>query len=156
MGFSITGLIIAILIFAPNLLMLLFPAKNVPAELKDAGKLYTVLERIGQIGCILLLCLAGDYFGHFAVNVWLVLMVICIALYYGLWLRYVIKGQDFLLLFCPLLFVPVPMAVFPVLAFAFAAVAGQFLWLGIAVVLLAIGHFANSLHTYKQSIEKQH
>lgn len=150
MAFSITGLVFAIIIFAPNVLFLLFPPKEVPAGLKDAGIVYTVLERLGQIGCVILLCLTGN-FSLFPVTVWLILLIASIAMYWGLWLRYVLKGQAFTLLFCPLGFLPVPMAVFPVLAFAFAAAAGRSLWLGIAVILLGIGHLKNSWHTYKQT-----
>lgn len=149
MGFSIPGLIVAAIIFAPNLLMLLFPPKEVPAGLKDAGIFYTVLERVGQIGCIVLLCLAVD-FSIFPVTVWVILLIACIAMYWGLWLRYVLRGQAFSLLFRPLGFLPIPMAVFPVLAFTFAAVAGRSLWMGIAAVLLGIGHLKNSWHTYRQ------
>ncbi len=156
MGFSLTGLIIAATLFAPNLLMLVFPPKNVPAGLKDAGVFFTVLERIGQVGCVLLLCLS-EGLNQLGFTVWLVLTAVCIAVYWGLWLRYAGRGQAFMLLFRPLGLIPVPMAVFPVLAFGFAAAAGRNFWLGIAVVLFAIGHLANSWHTYKiaRDVEKK-
>jgi hypothetical protein len=40
------------------------------------------------------------------------------------------------------------MAVFPVLAFGFAAVWAQSIWLGAAAAVFATGHFANSWATY--------
>jgi len=149
MGFSISGLLIAAIIFAPNLVIIVFPPKNIPLELKDAGILFTILERIGQIGCIILLCISKDNFSTLSINIWFVLMTICILAYYYLWLRYIIKGQDFSLLFKPLAFIPIPMAIFPVLAFAMAAILGQSIWLILAVLSLAIGHIPNSWHTYK-------
>jgi hypothetical protein len=149
MGFSFAGFIIAAAVFAPNLLFIFFPPGNVPEGLKDKGAFFTVLERLGQAGCIVLLLISRDSFSSLSVNLWFLLMAFCIVAYYCLWIRYIALGRGFYLLFKPHAMIPVPMAVFPVLAFAFAAVLGRSVWLGIAVILLAIGHIANSLHTYK-------
>jgi len=147
MGFSLIGFLIAISILAPNLLMIIFPPLNTPPELKDAGIIFTVLERIGQISCITLLIISKNYFENRPVNVWFILSALCIIAYYGLWLRYVIAGKDFTLLF-EFYFVPIPMAVLPILAFGFIAIWGKSVWLGSAVVIFAIGHIANSWNTY--------
>jgi hypothetical protein len=79
-------------------------------------------------------------------------MVLCIIAYYSLWIRYVIKGKDFSLCFKPLGLLPIPMAIFPVFAFGFAALWEKSIYLGLAVIILAIGHFVNSWHTYKLTI----
>jgi len=76
-------------------------------------------------------------------------MCICLAVYYGLWVRYFVEGREFSSLSQPLAFIPGPMAVFPILYFLFAA-----LWFGsiLSVVLLgvfAIGHIANSYTEFK-------
>lgn len=156
MGFSITGLLIAIFIFIPNLLLIIYPPKNVPDVLNDAGILFNVLERIGQVGCLLLLSTSKNNYQNISIDVWFVLMILCTIFYYSLWIRYVVKGQIFLLLFKPLIFLPIPMAIFPVLAFAFAALWGKSIYLGILVIFLALGHFANSWHTYKMTISKEY
>jgi hypothetical protein len=44
------------------------------------------------------------------------------------------------------------MAIFPVFAFGFAALWGKSIYLGLAVIILAIGHFVNSWYTYKLTI----
>ena len=149
MGFSIIGLLIAGFIFLPNLLFIIFPPKNVPDGLKDAGIIFTVLERIGQVGCLVILVISKDNYLNVNIDIWFILMALCVMLYYSLWTRYVIKGHDFMLCFKPLVFLPIPMAIFPVFAYGFAALWGKSINLGIAVVLLAIGHFVNSWHTYK-------
>ena len=149
MGFSVTGFIIAVILFAPNLIILKFPPENAPEGATDASILFVVLERIGQVGCLVLLSVLKDNFKQLTLNVWLVLMFVCIIVYYCLWIRYIVLGHQFSLLFKPLAMIPIPMAIFPVLAFAAAAMVGRSIWLGIAVVLLAIGHFVNSWHTYK-------
>ncbi|WP_238902047.1 MULTISPECIES: hypothetical protein [unclassified Clostridium] len=150
MGFSIAGTLIAIAIFIPNLLIVKFPPNNAPKDSKDAGFIFTLLERIGQVGCILILVISKEHFKNFSVNIWAVFMGICILLYYFLWIRYVIKGQEYKLLWDSLVFIPIPMAVFPVGAFLFAAILGESIWLGILVIFLGIGHFANSWHSYKE------
>jgi len=149
MGFSIIGLLLAVSIYLPNLLFIIFPPKNVPDGLKDAGIIYTVLVRIGQAGCLVLLVISKDNYLNVSIDIWFILMAICILAYYSLWIRYVIKGHAFSLAFKPLVFLPIPMAIFPVFAFGFAALWGKSIILGIVVALLAIGHFVNSRHTYK-------
>ncbi len=149
MGFSIIGLLIGISILIPNILFIIFPPKNVPEKLKDAGIIFTSLERIGEVGCLFILAISQDKYQNFNIDIWFVLMVICILIYYSLWIRYVAKGHEFSLAFKPLYFIPIPMAVFPVLAFAFASLWGKSIYLAFIVILLAIGHFTNSWHTYK-------
>ncbi len=148
MGFSLTGLLITGIILLPNLLMILLPPKDAPEQVTGAGALMTVLERVGQAACFLLPVFSKGYINVAGINVWFVLATICIAAYYGLWLRYAIR-RDFRLLFAPVLRMPIPMAVFPVLAFAFIAVWIESAWLGAATLVLAVGHFANSWAVYK-------
>lgn len=149
MGFSITGVLIAVFIFLPNVLFIIFPPKNVPDGRMDAGIVFSVLERIGQAGSLVILTISKENYQNARLDIWFVLMALCVIAYYGLWIRYVVKGHDFLLGFKPLGYLPIPMAVFPVSAFGFAALWGRSIYLGIAVVLLAVGHFANSWHTYQ-------
>ena len=149
MRFSILGLFIAAAIFAPNLLFALLPPRQIPEGLKSAGLLFTVCERIGQAACMLILIFSGADWKVNSVHVWFVLMTASILIYEGLWIRYFTQGREFSLLFGPLCGIPIPMAVFPVLAFGFAAVWVGSIWLGMAVAVFAIGHFANSWATYK-------
>lgn len=149
MGFSIIGLLIAIFIFLPNVLFIIFPPKNVPVGLKDAGIIFTVLERIGQAGCLVILVMSKENYQNVIINSWFVLMALCVIAYYCLWIRYVVEGHYFSFAFKPFLLLPIPMAIFPVLAFGLAALWGKSIYLGIAVIILAIGHFVNSWHTYE-------
>jgi hypothetical protein len=151
MGFSPTGLLLAVILLLPNILVLLLPPRNLPVGLKDAGIIFTVLERIGQAGMVITLILSKDNFQGRAFDIWEMLMIICIAAYYFLWLRYAVKGHDFTLLWKPFAFIPIPMAIFPAAAFGFAALWGKSRYLGAAVIAFALGHFANSWHSYKFS-----
>ena len=150
MGFSFIGTLIGILILAPSILFFIkFPPKNIPVDSTNPGVIYTILERIGQIGCLTVLVMSKDNFHSVRVNAWMLLMLLCIIVYYSLWIRYVVKGQDYSWLWKPLLFIPIPLAIFPVCAYGFAALWGKSVWLGIAALTLAVGHLTVSYHSYK-------
>lgn len=149
MGFSVTGTIIAAAMLLPNLFYLFFPPQNVPQGKRDAGLFFTILERAGEVALIVFLVISHDAFANKGINVWAILMVVCIAVYYGLWLRYFLKGRQSALLTKPLLAFPVPMAVFPVFAFAFAGVWGNSFLLLAAAAAFALGHIPNCLHNAK-------
>ncbi len=148
MGFSLIGLLITCVILLPNLLMILLPPKNMPEKVGSAGALMTMIERAGQVSCFLLPVFSQGFIESADTNLWFYIAVVCVAAYYGLWFRYALK-RDVKLLFAPFLLIPIPMAVFPVLAFAFIAVWIQSGWLLAAALVLAVGHFANSFAAYK-------
>ena len=151
MGFSYIGLIIGFVLMFPSIIfMIKFPPINAPVDLTDAGLIFTILERIGQIGCLTILVISPANFQGLEINVWALLIALCITIYYALWIRYILNRQEHKYLFKPLYFIPVPLAVFPVLAFAFTSIWGNSLWLGIATILLAVGHITNTYHSYKQ------
>lgn len=154
MGFSLLGTLMALILLAPSLLMIKFPPENVPLGVRDAGPIYTILERAGQLGCIGILAISQDNFQQVKFGVIAVFIVLFIAIYYGLWIRYIVKGRQFKLLWDPLGIIPIPMAVLPVCAFGSAAIWGKSIWLSIAVVCLAIGHLANSWHSYQYTKNK--
>jgi hypothetical protein len=157
MGFSLIGTLIGIVILLPSLLFyILFPPKNAPANSSGAepGMIYTIFERIGQMGCLTILVLSKDNFQGRHVDIWAVMMLFCMVVYYGFWIRYIAKGQDSKWLLKPLLFIPIPLAIFPVCAFGFTALWGKSIWLGIAVVILAIGHIKTTWQSYKYAIEE--
>lgn len=151
MGFSLIGSLIAIIILAPSMLMIIFPPEPFPVGLQDAGKIFTLLERAGQLGCIGILVVSRDAYTEVNYGIWAVLILLFIAVYYGLWIRYVVQGRAFRLLWEPFVGIPIPMAILPVCAFGFAAIWGESIWLGLAVVCLAIGHFTNSWHNYQHA-----
>jgi hypothetical protein len=148
LGFSYIGLIIVAVVLLPNLLFVIFPPKNIPNGLEDVNLFFTIIERIGIIAFIVILLTSNVSFINLNFNLFLLLMILCIVIYYVLWLRYVLKGQDFSLLFIPLLFIPMPMAIFPVCYFLFASLWINSIYLTITTLIFAIGHFANSWNSY--------
>ena len=140
----LVGALIAAAVLLPNLLLVAFPPHNELPQ-PHVGIVFTALERAGQLGCLVLLIFAP---GEFSQPIWGVLVAASIALYWGLWSRY-LAGRDARALFAPFGFIPIPMAVFPVLAFAFAAAWGSSLSLAAATAVLAFGHLTVSWKSYR-------
>lgn len=151
MGFSFTGFIVVIVLLLPNILFAGFPPKNVPEGLKDTNILLTAMERVGQIGFIIIPILSKLYFMDKGPTFALGVMIFSAAVYYGLWIRYFTGGREYSLLVEPVAAIPIPMAVFPIIYMLFAAIWSQHVWLGAAAVIFAAGHCANSWNSYKQS-----
>lgn len=150
MGFSIFSLLVTILIMLPNLLFFIFPPKNMPAQLRDGGTLLNILEHGGRIAFFGLFLFTPSNTQPLQLSLFLVLTGFFLLVYYALWIRYFRAHRDFRLLMDSVFGIPVPMAIFPILALLFAA-----LWLTAylsipVLVCFAIGHITNSLITEEQ------
>ena len=145
MGFSLPGLLVGLAVLLPNILLLRFPPATGIPTLRALPLVLTMLERAGQVGCLALVTFsgAGDP------DRWLAAALLCVAAYWALWARYLVRGRQFTALFAPLGWLPIPMAVFPVAAFASAAVWAQSGWLALGVGALSIGHLTNSWLIYR-------
>jgi hypothetical protein len=141
MTFSLPGLLLSLAILAPSFLLFPWPARSQPEVLPKSGWLLSGLERGGQAACLVVPAITGGA-GH--PDWWLAAVIVFLGLYYGLWVRYFVGGREFALLYRQLAFVPVPMAVFPVLAVLAGAGWLQSWWLAGAAALLGIGHIALS------------
>jgi cation transport ATPase len=144
MSFSFPALFLILIILLPNLLFILYPPANKPESMPEENKRITMLERGGQI-----LFFAVFLFSPAATSVnrnpiLLIWMIVCTTIYYAFWVRYMVKEQAFSALFDTVLGIPIPMALFPILAFTFGVLWLQ-AWLAlIPLLLFAIGHFINS------------
>lgn len=149
MKFSLIGLLISVVILLPNLLMVFIPPVGMPAGLSNEPIALTVAENLGRAAVFVILILfSGGRIAAARADVWLVLLCVCTAVYYALWIRYAVRGGDFSLLFRPLWGIPVPMAVFPIGVFLLAAVWMRSLPLGIAAGVFGVAHSIISLRTW--------
>ncbi len=149
MRFSLIGLLISAGILLPNLLMVVIPPVGMPTGLSDGHFALTIAENLGRAAVFVILILfTGNKIAAARVDVWLILLCVCAAVYYGLWIRYAVRGGDFSLLFRPLWGIPVPMAVFPAAVFLLAAVWMRSLPLGIAAGVFGVAHVIISLRTW--------
>lgn len=149
--FSPINFWIILLLLLPTVVFVVSPPANTPTDqTRPKGwNVVLVLERIGQIGVFILPLLFA-----FSVNTQLkqyalVAMIIFILLYYFCWARYFIGGRQFALLYENLLFIPIPMAIFPVLYCLAASIILNSCLYTSAALLLAIGHVMESLYVSK-------
>lgn len=141
MSFSVAGLLVGLAILLPSLLLLAFRARGTP-RLPAESLVLTMLERGGQVGCLVLATITSDVLGSWW---WGAAVIVCVLAYYGLWIRFFSTGRPFLALYAPLGPIPVPMAIFPVLAFLCCAAWLSNWWLAAAAVVLAFAHITASL-----------
>ena len=89
MSFTLPGLLVALAVLAPNALLLVFrPTTGIPRT-ADAGPLFTILERAGQVGCLVVLTMSGAR----GLDGWLVGTLIVVAGYWALWARYLARRR---------------------------------------------------------------
>ncbi len=148
-NFNWKGLIIIILSLLPSVIMSVLPPKNAPIPPVKGNTILTILETLGRIAFLAILLFSKKSFEK-KVDIWFILMCVFGLLYYIGWLRYFCFGRTYELLYKPLWFIPIPLALFPVLAFIFTAIWGRSILLGTFVAVLAIGHLPQSYLYYKK------
>lgn len=146
-NFSCKGTIIVVISLLPSTVMVFFPPVN---QSKIQGKIpLTILEITGRIAIIFILLFAKNSFER-KIDIWFILMCIFGLIYYVGWIRFFFSGRTYELLYKPLFFIPIPLAIFPILAFTFAAIWGRNIFLGIAVFVMAVGHIPQSCIYYSR------
>lgn len=143
MSLSVAGTVVAALVLLPNLLLLRLPGALPDPPRRLALRAATLLERLGQVGCLAAALLAPG--SGTRTWPWSLLVALLVSLYVGRWVALVACGADKRELFAPWGAIPVPMAVIPVLAFAVTAVWLDAPWLAVASGALALGHIPVSL-----------
>jgi hypothetical protein len=151
------GGVISLAILLPNLLYLVRPPAGAPAEAPRESRLpkgMEAVERLGQAGCFLLPFFYPLPALREASIDALALLLMALTFYYAGWLRYALKGSRSILLYAPLLGVPLPMAIAPVVYFAAAAILLSSWPLAAATALLAVGHLSVSQRAYRRLIDE--
>lgn len=153
-GFSYVGLIFLLLLMVPNMIW----SKNQPKDYRkyvvNENKVLLALERIGEVlvSCVVLI------FKDFNINQWsiwvwwLIAAFAMMVLYEVHWIRYFRSEKTMKNFYSSILGIPVAGATLPVLAFMFLAVYGKNVILGVAVIILGIGHIGIHLMHRKESL----
>jgi hypothetical protein len=150
-----TGWIITVLLLLPNLLFLFFPPRDIPPEMciqeLIKKKKLEIFERIGQVGCFSLPFFYSIHFSSLLDRVSLSVFILALLVYYAGWLRFVLQGRGFRLLFSPMFGIPLPMAVAPITVF-FVSAGSLHAWpLALASLVLAAGRIPVSWMEWKRS-----
>ena len=150
MKISIIGIVITVLILFPRVMFLKkSPPKNVQVGIKDAPVIFQIIEIIG-FSCFVELIFLNEHLKLNNINAFMIISIICILIYYGLWIRYIVHGREIIFLYQPFLYIPIPLAVFPICIVGFVALWANYISLGISTVIFAIGHLAVTWNSYKQ------
>lgn len=137
LSFSWVGLVVFALPMLINIAYAAFPPAEKPASSGNVTHWVEVIEIVSRIAYFLLLTFLVSKNPLSLKSVWLAIAAVFLVLYYIVWIRYFIGGRDVALLGRPFLFVPIPLAVFPVLYYLCAAI-----WMGnmpAAVAMLVFG-----------------
>jgi hypothetical protein len=154
MGFSWVGFAIAVVLILPSIIFFTYFPPIDSREIIETNKVYTILERVGQIGSLTSLVISKDYFLLSNRGIWFYFMLIGIILYWILWIRYVIKGRETKYTLMPFMGIPIPLAVIPVCIFISASLWGDCIWLVVFGIIFAIGHLKVTWNTYVQVFTK--
>ena len=152
-GFSYVGLIFLIMLMVPNIIW----TKNQPVDYEKyvvkENKYLLLLERIGEVlvSCIVLIFSDFNIKPWSAWEWWLVGAFFLMILYEIYWVRYFLSKKTMKDFYSSILGIPVAGATLPVMAFALLAVYGKNIILGIAVIILGIGHIGIHLMHKKEA-----
>jgi hypothetical protein len=142
------------MLMTPNLIW----AKNLPKDYEkfaaNENKVLLALERTGEVlsSCIVLI------FTDFNLRPWtcwswfLVVSFALMVLYEIFWIRYFRSEKTMKDFYSSILRIPVAGATLPVLAFMLLAIYGKNIFLGIAVLILGIGHIGIHLMHRKEVV----
>ena len=141
-GFSYVGLVFLVMLMVPNIIWSKNQPKDYDKYVVNENKVLLTLERIGEVSvsCIALIFSDFNLRPWTTWSWWLVAAFVLMVLYEIYWIRYFRSERTMRDFYSSILGIPVAGATLPVLAFALLAVYGKSIILGIAVVILGVGH----------------
>lgn len=154
-GFSYVGLIFLLMLIVPNIIWTRYQPIDYDKYVCNENKVLKVFERVGEVSvsCIVLI------FEDFNINIWsgwswwLIMAFALMILYEVYWVRYFRSPKSMRDFYRSLLGIPVAGATLPVFAFLLLAIYGRNIILGIAVIILGIGHIGIHL-MHKKEVER--
>lgn len=149
LSFSWIGLVIFALPMLINIAYVMFPPAGKAEQAAAVTHWVEIVEQISRIAYLfaVTLLVSRDKLGFR--SVWFSLAAVFLVLYYAVWLRYFMGGREIALLSRSYLFVPMPLAVFPVLYFLCAAIWLHNLPTAIIMVIFGAAHLAVSLQSFR-------
>ena len=141
-GFSYVGLIYLIMLMVPNIIWFRNLPEGYAEHAGNEDRRLLIMERIGEVSvsCIVLI------FSDFNIRtdspwcVWLPVSFAFMVMYELYWIRYFRSSRTMADMYSSFMGIPVAGATLPVIAFGLLAVYGLNPILGIAVIILGIGH----------------
>ena len=148
-SFSWIGLVIFALPMLINIAYVMFPPAEKAGQTAAVTHWVGIVEQISRIAYLLAVTLLVSRENLSFRSGWLYLAAAFLILYYAVWIRYFMGGREIVLLSRSFLFVPMPLAVFPVLYFLCAAIWLHNLPAAIIMVIFGAAHLAVSLQSFR-------
>lgn len=148
-SFSWIGLVIFALPMLINIAYVLFPPAGKAEQTAAVAHWVEIVEQISRIAYLFAVTLLVSRETLSFRSVWFSLAAVFLVLYYAVWLRYFMGGREIALLSRSFLFVPMPLAVFPVLYFLCAAIWLHNLPAAIIMVIFGAAHLTVSLQSFR-------
>ena len=148
-SFSWIGLVIFALPMLINIAYVMFPPAGKAEQPAAVTHWIEIVEQISRIAYLFAVTLLVSRETLSFRSVWFSLAAVFLVLYYAVWLRYFMGGREIALLSRSFLFVPMPLAVFPVLYFLCAAIWLHNLLAAIIMVIFGAAHLAVSIQSFR-------
>ena len=148
-SFSWIGLVIFALPMLINIVYVMFPSAEKAEQTAAVTHWVEIVEQISRIAYLFAVTLLVSRETLSFRSVWFSLAAVFLVLYYAVWLRYFMGGREIALLSRSFLFVPMPLAVFPVLYFLCAAIWLHNLPAAIIMVIFGAAHLTVSLQSFR-------
>ena len=148
-SFSWIGLLIFTLPMLINIAYVLFPPAGKAEQPAAVTHWIEIVEQISRIAYLFAVTLLVSRDRLSFRSGWLSLAAALLVLYYAVWFRYFMSGREISLLSRSFLFVPMPLAVFPVLYFLCAAIWLRNLPAAIIMVIFGTAHLTVSLQSFR-------
>ena len=148
-SFSWIGLVIFALPMLINIAYVMFPPAGKAEQTAAVTHWVEIVEQISRIAYLFAVTLLVSRENLSFRSVWLFLAALFLLLYYVVWIRYFAGGREIALLRRAFLFVPMPLAVFPVLYYLCAAIWLHNLPAAIIMVIFGAAHLTVSIQSFR-------
>lgn len=153
MGTHFKGILVVLLLLLPNLLFCIFPPQNTPQTSNSVPVVFTIMEQVGRIACFIVPIVFGKKIAEQKNSYLVILMVVCLLIYYICWILYLANGREYYDLFKPIGFIPIPMAIFPLMYLILLGIWAKSPFFIAPAILFSIGHIVVSWNTYIQLLK---
>lgn len=149
LSFSWVGLVIFALPMLINIAYALFPPAGEASPAKSTPRWLEAVEDVSRIAYLIVITFFVGEKPLDLKSAWFYISIAFLVLYYIAWIRYFACGRDTALLGKAFLFVPMPLAVFPVLYFLCAAIWMHNLPAAIVMVIFGAAHITVSVRSFR-------
>lgn len=149
LSFSWVGLAVFTLPMLINIAYAVFPPVGKTEQGETVPHWIESVEQISRIAYLFAITLLVSRKPVQFRGVWLWLAALFLILYYAVWIRYFAGGREIVLLNRAFLFVPMPLAVFPVLYFLCVAVWLHNLPAVLIMIIFGAAHLTVSIQSFR-------